>query len=138
MAIWILLQKIVSLIDILSATSNDMAIFLFKTIAQANSGVSDLLKTKLNLNRRQYYSKLSSLTKAGLIKRKNGKYFLTALGKVVYCSQMIIENALNNYWKLRAIDSIKRSDEISEEELTEFIDTLINNKQIKEFLTRGC
>jgi predicted transcriptional regulator len=97
MAIWILLQKIVSLIDILSATSNDMAIFLFKTIAQANSGVGNLLKTKLNLNRRQYYSKLSSLTKAGLIKRKNGKYFLTALGKVVYDAQLVIENAVNNY-----------------------------------------
>jgi len=41
-----------------------------------------------------------------LIKRKNGKHDVTAFGKVIYDTQVTIENAINNYWKLKAIDSL--------------------------------
>jgi len=47
------------------------------------------------------------------VTRKNKKYCLTSLGKIVYGSQITTQNALNNYWKLRAIDSF---DDVSERE----------------------
>ena len=129
--------ELASVPDILNAISNDKAFLLFKTIALANAG--NMSVSKLELTRKQYYSIMSGLIKAGLVKRKNRKYFLTALGKIVYCAQLITENALNNYWKLKAIDSLEMSDEISKEELTKLADTLIENKQIKEFLaTKEC
>ena len=51
---------------------------------------------------------MSSLIKTGLVKRQKGRYLLTAFGKVIYSAQIDletkIENALDNYWKLKAID----------------------------------
>jgi predicted transcriptional regulator len=44
---------------------------------------------------------MSKLMKAGLIKRKKWKYTLTTFGNVIYNTQMKIENAVNNYWKLK-------------------------------------
>ena len=38
-----------------------------------------------------------------LIKRQRGRYYLTPFGKVIYCCIMIAKNALNNYYKLKAI-----------------------------------
>ena len=41
--------------------------------------------------------------------KKSSKYFLTSFGKVVYESHMLIGHAIENYWKLKAIDSIETS-----------------------------
>jgi len=73
------------------------------------------------------------MIKVGLIKRKNGKYFLTSLGKIVYEAEAMIENALNDYWKLKAIDSLDGSINTTEER-SKILDTLIDNHHIKEIL----
>ena len=47
--------------------------------------------------------------KSGLVKRKNGRYALTAFGKVIYDVQITIEKVISNYyWNLKAIDSLKQ------------------------------
>jgi hypothetical protein len=75
------------------------------------------------------------LIKIGLAKRSSGKYFLTAYGSVVYDAQKIIENAHANYWKLKAIDSLEvAQDERSVKERKKIIDTLIDDKDLKESL----
>jgi hypothetical protein len=77
------------------------------------------------------------MIKVGLVKRKNGKYSLTSLGKVVHESGRIIEEALKEYWKLRAIDSIQTFDRtvLPHEERKKIIDTLFNdNEKIKEVI----
>ncbi|MDQ6862472.1 MAG: hypothetical protein M3044_01480 [Thermoproteota archaeon] len=43
--------------------------------------------------------------------RKNKKYCFTSLGKIVYELQITTQNALNNYWKLKAIDSFDGASE---------------------------
>ena len=63
----------VSLANILSAISNDNALAVSKTIVQTK-GDTDVLRTKLNISRKQYYSRMSGLLKAGLVKRKNGRF----------------------------------------------------------------
>ena len=45
----------------------------------------------------------------------------------------MIEEAFENRWKLMAVDSVE-----TEEEFVKFIDALIQNKQIKEFLMKRC
>ena len=124
--------KMVSVCDTLSAISNDKSLVLFNTIALA-SGDSSILISRLNLSRKQYYSRMSDLTNAGLILRKNGKYFLTSFGKVVYEAQELIGKAVQHLSKLKAIDSIE-SEEFPASELSKVIDTLINNSRIKEIL----
>jgi hypothetical protein len=48
----------------------------------------------------------------------------------------MIEEAFENRWKLMAVDSVETEDAVPEEEFVKFIDALIQNEQIKEFLMR--
>jgi hypothetical protein len=54
---------------------------------------------------------MPGLMKAGLIKRRNWRHTLTAFGMVVYDTQIKIENEVNNYWNLKALDSIEDSND---------------------------
>jgi predicted transcriptional regulator len=92
-------SKLISIIDILKAISDDKGLVLFSTIALAN-GETEVQIRKMGLTSKQYYSRISKLTKADLIKRKNGRHSLTVLGKVVYEVHTTIGKALQYYWKL--------------------------------------
>jgi len=123
--------------DVLEAISGQESLELFRIVATSTTNlyVTDILISKTKLSRKQFYSRMSSLMKAGLIKRKQGKYALTAFGKVVYdIVQIKLENAVNNYWKLKAIDSLEMSNELPAEERKKFIDNLIDNHEIKAIL----
>jgi predicted transcriptional regulator len=119
--------------SVLASISDKQSLELFRYIAVTN-GDSETLKTKINLTRKQYYSRLSRMTKAGIVKRKNGRHSLTAFGKVIYDAQTIIEKAVNNYWKLMAVDSLEMSEDLPKEERLKLIDNLLDNKDIKEIL----
>src|SRR5919108_2925995 len=119
--------------SVLSAIADKQSLVLFRYIAVKN-GDTDSLKTATNLTRKQYYSRISRMAKAGLVKRKNGKHSLTAFGKVIYDAQTTIEKAVDNYWKLKAIDSLEMSDELPREERIKLIDNLLDNNDIKGIL----
>jgi hypothetical protein len=89
--------------------------------------------SRLNLTRKQYYSRMFDLTNAGLVRRMNGKYFVTSFGKVVYKAQELIGMAVQYSSKLQAIDSVE-SPKFPAAELSKIIDTLISNSEIKEIL----
>ena len=130
-----MILKVESAANIFSAVSDDKSLVLFNTIAVSNSESTDMLLTRLNLTRKQYYSRLSVLVKANLVNRKDRKYFLTAFGKIVYETQTIIEAALRNYWKLKAVDGLNSdSDQMPKEEYDKVIDALIDNDRIKKGL----
>ena len=130
-------QRVPSVSDVLKKISDDKALTLFNSIAVSN-GDRYLPLKEMNLTTKQYYSRIAGLVDVGLIKRNNGKYFLTLLGKVVYDTQMIIGKALTYYWKLKAIESVEMSSniEIPKEELTQLINTLIDNHFIKDILLK--
>ncbi len=116
--------------------ADDKSLELFATVA-AETIDSKNLKSRIKLTRKQYYSRLSRMTRAGLVRRKNGKYILTTFGKIVYESKITIENAISNYWKLKAIDSLETSNEVPKEEQTKLIETLLANEGIREILVKG-
>src|SRR5438309_4134592 len=120
-----------SVANILNAISDDKSLVIFNTIAKDSN---DFLISKVNLTRKQYYSRISNLTKSDLISRKNKRYFLTSFGKIVYDAQKRIEMAADDHWKLKAIDSVERSDNhgLPSEEFNKIIDTLIKHHQIKD------
>src|SRR6187402_1180643 len=126
-----------SITSILKKISDDKALTLFNSIAVSNGDKYIPLK-EMNLTTKQYYSRVSGLLNAGLIKRHKGKYFLTLLGKVVYDCQLTIGKALTYHWKLKAIESIEMSASVKsgipDGELAKLIDTLIDNRQIKDIL----
>lgn len=121
---------------VLRTIADDKSLELFKTIAQGTIN-SENLKSKTKLTRKQYYSRLSRMTKAGLVRKKSGKYLLTAFGKVVYDSQKTVESALTSYWKLKAIDSLEMANELPKEEQQKLIDALLDNQELKGILVKG-
>jgi hypothetical protein len=59
------------------------------------------------------------------------------LGRVVYESQMVIEEALSHYWKLKAIDQIEMSNsDLPIEDVIRLINALIDNHRIKDVLMK--
>jgi predicted transcriptional regulator len=123
-----LISKVIILNAIFDRTTSN----LFKCIATTHSN-SDLLKTHFKLTRKQYYTRMSLLIKAGLVKKEKGIYLVTALGKIISRAQLNLEakfeSAFDNYWKLKAIDSLE-----SFEERNNIISALIDNEEIKSVL----
>ena len=127
-----------SVTDVLKKISDDKTLTLFNSIAVSNEDGNILLR-EMNLSKKQYYSRLSGLMDAGLIRRRKGKYSHTLVGKIVYDAHLNIGKALSYYWKLKAIESIQMSSpgtRLPKEELTQLIDDLIDNHFIKDFLIK--
>jgi hypothetical protein len=121
---------------ILKRIADEKALDLFNSIATSD-GKPFLLK-KSRLTSKQYYSRISGLMDAGLIKRHNSRYSLTTLGKVVYDSQMIIGKALSYYSRLKAIESIEMSygGGFPKQELVKLINALIDDYRIKDMIMK--
>jgi predicted transcriptional regulator len=127
-----------SVANVLKKISDDKTLTLFNSIA-ISQGDRNIRLREMSLTPKQYYSRLSGLMAVGLIKRKNGKYSLTLIGKIVYDAHLNIVKALSYYWKLKAIESIYTSStgaRLPKEELTQLIDALIDNHYIKDFLIK--
>jgi predicted transcriptional regulator len=122
------------IVHIIKAISDVKSLELFRIVGLTKPN-TEILVSKTKLTRKQYYSRMASLMNAGLVKRKKGKYTLSALGKVIYYSSVAtIENAVTNYWKLKAIDSLEMSKDLPAEERKKIIDNFIDNQGIKAIL----
>ena len=127
-------SKIQRVEGVYGSLSDNISVGLFTMIAHERMS-SITLRNNVKITRKQYYSRLSKLINAGLIKRSNGRLILTAFGKLVYQVQKTIEDASANQWKLRAIDSIELSDDLPTEERKKLLESLIDNKQIRDILS---
>ena len=126
--------KGITVANVLKSISDPISIELFKSVSVAGSE-SSALRSKSKLTRRQYYSRISSFTRNGMLIRKNGRNYRTTFGKVVYYTLMMVENAFVNYYKLKAIDSIGLSYDIPQEEHKKIIDNLIADPDIRQILS---
>jgi predicted transcriptional regulator len=124
-----------SIANIHKAIADDTSLVLFNTIANAG-GNTDILIRRLGLTRKQYYSRISALLKAGLISRKNSQYHLTSFGRIVYDAQLMIGRAANTIWKLKAIDSLEEEHKLPVDERNKIINTLIDNQDIIKILVK--
>jgi hypothetical protein len=121
------------LANTLKAIADDKSLVLFNTIA-IEGGDSDILVSRLGVTRKQYYSRISALSKTGLISRTNHRYRLTSFGKIVYDEQLTIGRAANTFWKLKAIDSFDTENKLPVDERNRIINALIDNQDIKKIL----
>jgi hypothetical protein len=124
-----------SITSVLKKISDDKTLTLFNSIAVSKGDKYIPLK-EMNLTTKQYYSRVSGLLNAGLIKRHKGKYSHTLIGKVVYDIQLTIGKTLTYYWKLKVIESIEASGN-PEGELAQSINALIDNPYIKGILMKS-
>ena len=133
---------------VFSAISDNKSLSLFNIIAIMSSHASDgqptgeILISRMNLTRKKYYTRINRLVDAGLITKKRARFVLTSLGRVVYEIHKIIGVAIQNRWKLEAIDSIHTSqlaDRIPIEERNKLINTLLGDcDNIRDILLCHC
>ena len=128
-------KSIPSISYVLRTISDDKTLMLLKNVTMVD-GKGHIPLKELNLTTKQYYSRISGLMAAGIIKRNRGKYSITAFGKILCDVQMTIEKTLQYYWKLKAIESIQTSD-ISEHDYLKLVDTLIDNYQLKDIFMKS-
>jgi DNA-binding HxlR family transcriptional regulator len=137
-------QKTDTVTNVLKAISDDKSLEIFRSIAategNSNNSRSKIFMSSLGLSKKQLYTRMSALMDSGLIRRQNGKYLITSLGKVVCKTQEIVVNAVNNVWKLKAIDSIVQESSanngkgLPEQERNRIIEMLIDNHAIRDIL----
>ena len=135
--------------SILKSLSDNKSLELFNIIASINSTIDDvyttnkrgsintqLLTSKVNLTRKQYYSRISNMISSGLVTRSNGIYKLTSLGRVAYSANALLDQAIHDHWKLKAVDALesKSSSGILDEEREKIVDMLIDNYELKGIL----
>jgi hypothetical protein len=100
---------------VFSAISDNKSLSLLNIIGFMSGHASDgqptgeILLSRLNLTRKQYYTRINQLRNAGLITRKSTKFVLTSLGRVVYETHKTIGVAIQNRWRLQAIDSLENA-----------------------------
>src|ERR1051325_7275110 len=126
-----------SVIDAVSAISDEKSLSLFKEVALSDNCDGSTLTEKLNLTRKQFYSSMKKLMDAGLVRRINGRYRLTSLGIIVFRAQERVEIGIKSYWKLKALDSVIISagkTRLSAQERQMFVDRLIDDHEIKSIL----
>ena len=125
-----------SITSVLKVMSDEKALVLFNNVVVPNNNGIISLK-EISLTSKQYHSRLSNFLKAGLIIRNKDKYIPTLLGKIVYDSQMVIEEALSLYWKLEVIDQVEMSSsDRPKGYMTQLINSLIDNHRIKNVLMK--
>ena len=71
----------------------------------------------------------------GLVRRKNGKVFITSFGQIVYKAQSKIAIAFTHSSELRMIDLIKSHSGLSEDQQQSLIDKILVNSEIMDMIT---
>jgi hypothetical protein len=121
---------------IFKALSDDKSLTLFNMIAVSSVSGNSLARN-LGVTMKQYYSRVDRLSTQGLVARKNGKYYLSTMGKIVYELQKLAGTAVNNYWKLRAIDSLRIQNQVPEDRITRLVETLVENQGLRDIILRS-
>ena len=124
----------VSKLQVLEAISDYISIKLLDEIAK-NTTTSDSHIQKLNISRKQYYDRSSRLLKTDLIKLVDGRFTLTAFGKLVYHAELKISRAFHCASELRMIDAIKLHSGLSDAEQKNLIDRIIEDSEIKKLIS---
>ena len=130
--------------DVLRVISDSNALALFEAIENNNNDSNNkdcttkLLLTKTQLTRKQYYSRLSEFIKIGLIKRTNGIYSLTTIGKIIYDAKTQLDSCINDYWKFQIIDQLEKTsskdNSLPKEEFTSVINALVSDSKMRDII----
>jgi predicted transcriptional regulator len=124
-----------SLVYVLEAIADSKSLEIFRDIAKGPVE-SEVLKQREGLSNKQFYMRTKQFLNAGLVRRHKGKFSLTNFGTVIYHAQLVIEAGVTNFWKLKAIDSIQESVQISEFERLKLVKTILNDNIIESILVK--
>lgn len=125
---------------IFDAISDSTSMRIFRTVASKDKNGDGIeskeIMKEVNLDPKMYYRRVSKILKTDLIKKQDGRYFLTSLGGEIYSGVRIFDEALGIFWKLKAMDALMSSCNLTEGELSCIVDRLIDNDEIKNILKK--
>jgi hypothetical protein len=127
-------KTMTTLVDILSLIAERKCSIIFRSIGEQNEP-TELQITRLDMTRKQFYSRISQLLQNDLIKKTHGKYDLTLFGKVVFEIENKIQHSIDNYWKLKAIETLDEN--LPEIEKTSLINSIVDDPLIRDLLDRS-
>jgi hypothetical protein len=104
-------------------------------VANTNGVEGHVIADHTNLSPPGFHRLMLSLREQNMIEKKNQKYFITFFGKAVYNAKRQIQKAVENYHKLRVIDTLEEQEQIPATELNKIIDICIDDHQLKDVLT---
>jgi hypothetical protein len=81
---------------------------------------------------KRYYSRLSKLKKATIIRKKGKSYALTSFGSILYNTVQTVKQAQGLQWKLEVVDAIDEN--LPQTERTSIIESLIPNESMRNIL----
>ncbi len=123
----------VSVLRVLELLADRKSIDLLDFIAAKIINTKDV-SGKNKMSKKEYYSRIWKLRKAGILWRKSGKYVPTSFGILIINAQKKIRKALKMDWKLKVIDCIDFSNNFTADERNNMLDSLIADSDIKEIL----
>jgi len=129
------MQKTNSLPSVLASISESKSLEIFRSISTGPVEAASL-EQRMSIPKKQFYLRCRRLTMAGLIKKNKDRFSLTAFGEVVYHSELVLEGAVTNYWKLKAIDSFQVSQETGEQNRIKLIKSIIHDTKIENILMK--
>jgi len=127
-------REMTSVVEILSLIAESKCSTIFRTMGEFGEP-TELHITRLHMTRKQFYSRLNQLIKNDLVKRSQGKYELTLFGKVVFEIEDKIQHSIDNYWKLKAIETLDES--LPDAEKTTLINSIVSDPLIRDLLNRN-
>lgn len=117
-----------SLSSIFSVLSDSDSLKIIGTIASHHQ---DLKIGDFDTPKR-YYSRLSKLKKATIIRKKGKSYALTSFGSILYNTIQTVKQAQGLQWKLEVVDAIDEN--LPQTERTSIIESLIPNESMRNIL----
>jgi hypothetical protein len=131
-----LVKNSAKLLSILSRRDN-LNIFMFAD-SNNNQGLEAKSSTlqKLGLSRRVYYTRLKQLINAGLIEKSDHAYKHTTLGNIIYQNHILsIMQHLKNTKQMKMIDTLKHTNQFSEDEIAKFVSKITGGNSGTETTT---
>jgi hypothetical protein len=117
----------ISLSEIFSVLSDDDSLRIIQMIVDHRDP-----KTTDFESPKRYYTRLSKLKNALIVRRKGRSYELTAFGSVIYDIIQTVKLAHELHWKLQVIDAI--GDRVPDTERQQIIESLIPDRSIRKTL----
>jgi DNA-binding transcriptional ArsR family regulator len=122
-------------------TSEDIFSILSDRISSSilKSAYSGLRASSTNyigkISKKQFYVRLKRLREAGLIEKRDSFYRTTTLGSLIYNGHIkTLDEALSNFWQLKAIDLLKTRKDFPSHQKEIVINEIIRGSNLKDIV----
>ncbi len=116
-------------IKIIKALGNEDSMNIFLHLENGITSSKENLKL-LGITQKRFYSRIKDLLEIGLIEKREGKYKLTQLGKILINMIKKVEPILTMKEKLKIIDEMENLGYVNEEKKLDFLKTIFPDEII--------